>query len=938
VAVLLVLGGGLLLFCCAGGGIGGYLLWPRQTAVTSEPSAAELQAGFDRLGPNFPELPVNLPKQTDPPAVKPAEPGPDRPFAPPAPGGLSAEDVYRHLLKSTAFLMCAIEKPKVRGTAFGSGSIVHKDERLILTNYHVIDDAKTITVFFPELTADGSPITSPAHYFKASARLGIKGTVVARSPGRDLALVQLTRLPADARPVGLAPKSCAPGQNVYSIGASGVRFGPGIEGGALWRYTTGQVRLLYPFRARLDNAQIVDTRVVETNSPTNPGDSGGPMVNDRVQLVAVVSAFSGKDRLVSLNIEVAEARRLLEEHFTSMGRKWVDPDPGIYLPSSPEDEKLPPSHWVQLLREGDPAWSEKARGYLVRQGALAVPDLCKALKEANPRLRLKVLSVLGQIGDLASEAVGDVAASLTEGDAAVRTAAAEALGSIGKPARAALPELVRTLADPHPGVRSAARESLAKLGPPTKADVPRLAALFREKDSDRRLAIVNSLRALKLDAGTSMALFGPLLKDPNRKIRVECIRILADQGKPARAAVYPQLLAMLEDADAEVRLAALAALPSLGPPEEGERIQLQEALRGTQPELRRYAAEALGMLGPKAAPSVPMLARALGDSEASVRSAAVAALVKTGKPAESLLDEVLALRGDSDPGVRKNVAEFLGMVGRKTDVANILLGMMGDGDEAVRAAVFKALHGLQPPPDKDDVQRYSAALKNPKADVRRFAAAELARIGPDSAAALPTLLELMKDPDSEVQQNAYAAIGAIGPKANLAVPQLLGEFSSALADADNDPAALTRFRRASITLGKIGAIGSTLPRLRQALKGKNEALRKEVLTIIASLGPDAKEAIPDLCALLSEPGLRDTVAATLAKMGRSAVPELKKVIEHGPRDAKLGALRSLGKMTPEEAKDAVTDVYQAAKIYRGSEVGELALEVLGKINPPKKKE
>src|SRR5262249_13597922 len=148
------------------------------------------------------------------------------------------------------------------------------------------------------------------------------------------------------------------------------------------------------------------------NSPTNPGDSGGPMVNNRNQLIAVVSAFSGRDRLVSMNIDVSEVRRFLEEHFAGIGKKWLDPQPALFLPSSPDEEKRPPAYWVQLLREGDPAWAERARGHLIRQGALAAPVLRRALREPDAHLRGTVLSILGQIGDLASEAVGDVAAAL----------------------------------------------------------------------------------------------------------------------------------------------------------------------------------------------------------------------------------------------------------------------------------------------------------------------------------------------------------------------------------------------------------------------------------------------------------------------------------------------------------------------------------------------
>src|SRR5205807_9639395 len=138
-------------------------------------------------------------------------------------------------------------------------------------------------------------------YTNAAARLGIPGKVVFDSSSRDLALVQLDRLPNTARSLSLAPRSTTPGQNVFSIGASGVGGMRGLDEGALWRYTTGKVRLLIKdFTANYGNGQRIRANTVETDSPTNPGDSGGPMVNDRMQIVAVVSSYNGIQRGVSM--------------------------------------------------------------------------------------------------------------------------------------------------------------------------------------------------------------------------------------------------------------------------------------------------------------------------------------------------------------------------------------------------------------------------------------------------------------------------------------------------------------------------------------------------------------------------------------------------------------------------------------------------------------
>ena len=43
-----------------------------------------------------------------------------------------------------------------------------------------------------------------------------------------------------------------------------------------------------------ENGQTVEAMFLETQKPVNPGDSGGPTVNDRGELVAVVSSGNPK--------------------------------------------------------------------------------------------------------------------------------------------------------------------------------------------------------------------------------------------------------------------------------------------------------------------------------------------------------------------------------------------------------------------------------------------------------------------------------------------------------------------------------------------------------------------------------------------------------------------------------------------------------------------
>src|SRR5262249_15405035 len=161
--------------------------------------------------------------------------------------------------------------------------------RLLLTNEHVVGAASEVVVFFPT-AENGSLVTDPAYYVKKVTAL--HGRVVARDARRDLALIQLPALPGGVVALPLAGQSARPGQTVHSIGTSGA------DHGTLWSYTRGEVRAVHAIRLTDETTQR-EFQSLETQSPTNHGDSGGPMVNDRSELVGVVESYDPQSREVS---------------------------------------------------------------------------------------------------------------------------------------------------------------------------------------------------------------------------------------------------------------------------------------------------------------------------------------------------------------------------------------------------------------------------------------------------------------------------------------------------------------------------------------------------------------------------------------------------------------------------------------------------------------
>ena len=241
-----------------------------------------------------------------------AQPKADPPLdaAPPLDAGAS---VYQKVVRSTAW----VHSDRGGGrSATGSGSLVDKSRRLVLTNYHVVGDVKAATVYFPQY--DGNKVIPD----RARYRNGIHGEVVELDKQADLALVRIDRVPDGVPELPLAKDTPDPGTAVHSIG------NPGKSGG-LWVYTPGKVRQVYGkrWKAKLDERTVVsfDAKVIETDSPTNPGDSGGPLVNDKSELVGVTQGGAIDAQSISIFVDLSEVKRLMNRRSVQLLRAAADP-------------------------------------------------------------------------------------------------------------------------------------------------------------------------------------------------------------------------------------------------------------------------------------------------------------------------------------------------------------------------------------------------------------------------------------------------------------------------------------------------------------------------------------------------------------------------------------------------------------------------------------
>jgi HEAT repeat protein len=488
--------------------------------------------------------------------------------------------------------------------AQGSGTLIDKTNRLVLTNNHVVSGSEAIAVFFQAF--DNGRRIGEINFFmeqlKKSKDKVIEGKVVHTDKHVDLALVQLNRLPPDAQALPIADKSPAVTNAVLSVGHP-----KGIGGGGLWVHTSGEIRQFQRKRWRAGNQQqFVDHEadVILTNSQTNPGDSGGPLVNMRAQLVGVTQGGVRDANALSIFIDLSEVRQMLKDYEARSSVKLA-------------------------LETQSGVGGDKS----------SLPKLLDDLGSKDPQVRTRAALALGELGPDAQRAISALFKVLKDRDENLARDAAQALRAIGAPSRDDLPLLIAGLRDNSPRVRGYAVEALGKMGPEARSAVPNLVQVLKEKETEPELRqqAARCLGQIGAAATTEgVPALSEALKDSEVVVRETAAEALGKFGGQARTAA-PSLIAVLADKETTVRRAALAALAQIGPDGKEVLPKLKPSFKDADPEVRRHALDVLGRLGAEAVKdkeALEALKAALDDM--NLCKNALDALARIGPPAKEL--------------------------------------------------------------------------------------------------------------------------------------------------------------------------------------------------------------------------------------------------------------------------------------------------------------
>jgi S1-C subfamily serine protease/regulator of sirC expression with transglutaminase-like and TPR domain len=290
----------------------------------------------------------------------------------------SGREIHERLVPSCAWVVAGAE-------GRGTGWLVDAARKWLVTNYHVVGDSKSADVLFP-VWRDGRLLAERDEYVTNMRQWRIEGKVLRRDPNRDLALIELTSVPATAKAVPLASQSASAGERVHILGNR-----RDLE--QMWSYTSGRVRGVYrsedgyPWRTR---RLAQGCRLLALQAPINEGDSGGPAVNDRGELIGVTSAILWQAERTATAIDVTEVRAFLY------------PD----TPPRPADPKRPDADaYGQLVRAvvlvHSPSSLSRSSGFVIDKSRRILLTTAQA---AGPHERVELVFPKFEKGRVISEA------------------------------------------------------------------------------------------------------------------------------------------------------------------------------------------------------------------------------------------------------------------------------------------------------------------------------------------------------------------------------------------------------------------------------------------------------------------------------------------------------------------------------------------------------
>lgn len=230
-------------------------------------------------------------------------------------------------------------------------------------------------------------------------------------------------------------------------------------------------------------------------------------------------------------------------------------------------------------------------------------------------------------------------------------------------------------------------------------------------------------------------------------VRETCLIALLERADPS---VVPEFVKRLEDQSKNIRMRAARALGKMRSDE--AYAALQPALEDAEPEVRKAAVEALATYGEVDGKMeiFEKLAKLFEDEEAAVRRTAVEKVALSGGHATR--DLLIPALDSEDFMVKRTAVEKLGELRAKKAVPKLIPILRVD-NASLREEAARALGNIRA---RDAVEHIKELLKDENWDVRRAAVAALGMIG--GTGHMDELINMLDDSDAEVRGLALDAL------------------------------------------------------------------------------------------------------------------------------------------------------------------------------------
>ena len=197
------------------------------------------------------------------------------------------EEIFEKFANSVVY----IENKKDRGT--GSGFVINHKGLKIITNWHVVETAKNVTICLR--TEDLNKVCETDYY---------TGKIIKRNKRKDLAMIEVKGLPSSIRPVVYGKyEDVKIGQTAFAIGH---------PEGLVWTFTNGMISQKRPEHNWSYKTSRHEAKTIQIQVPINPGNSGGPLFNKDQKLIGV-NTFTSEGENLNFAIAVDDLIEFINE-------------------------------------------------------------------------------------------------------------------------------------------------------------------------------------------------------------------------------------------------------------------------------------------------------------------------------------------------------------------------------------------------------------------------------------------------------------------------------------------------------------------------------------------------------------------------------------------------------------------------------------------------